>query len=88
MHIFKYQIPEGNELSIKMPIKAKILDVQIQNEFVTLWAEVDIHAEFEDRHFLIFGTGWQLPDDKNLHYLKTVQIREFVWHVYEDIKND
>lgn len=86
MHsIYKYEITEQC-MPLSSPI-TKFLSVQVQNDKICIWAEVD--TKMEDRHFMmtIIGTGWEL--DKINHfdkstYLGTVQCLngEYVWHIY------
>jgi hypothetical protein len=83
--IYKYEIT-GQCMPLSAPI-TNFLSVQVQNDKICVWAEVD--TEMEDRHFMmtIIGTGWEL--DKINHfdkttYLGTVQYSrgDQVWHIY------
>ena len=65
-----------------MPLGAKILTLQLQDETPCFWAEVDTDASTEQRLFRILGTGHPLPE--GLTYLGTFQLPPFVWHVYEE----
>jgi hypothetical protein len=76
--------------TLQMPVAARILSVQCQNDRICLWYEFDIEAKDDlvPRHFVIAGTGHTLPDTHTLVYLGTVQQANgmLVWHVYEAMK--
>lgn len=76
--IYKYNTGE-----VTMPKDAKVLKAGIQNGVVYVWAEVDTKAPIEERHFVVYGTGWEIATDRNLSYIDTVFDGPFVWHVYE-----
>ena len=48
-----------------------------------MWVLVDPNKPIGERTFAIVGTGYPMPDDIPMTYLDTVQIRSFVWHVFE-----
>jgi hypothetical protein len=83
--IYKYEITEQC-----MPLSAPItnfLSVQVQNDKICVWAEVD--TEKKDRHFMmtIIGTGWELDKINNFDkstYLGSVQYLngKYMWHIY------
>lgn len=81
--IFKYtiQTPSQNP-SVQLPVGAKILKVGVQDDKIVFWAEVDTYNVIETKHFEVFGTGWELPEDSTLVYLGTVFMGEYVFHVY------
>ena len=66
---------------VSMPKGARILHTGLQDGKITFWAEVVQSAEKEMRKFLVVGTGWELPPDRN--YIGTAQAPPFVWHIYE-----
>ena len=83
--IYKYEITE-QAMPLDAPI-TKFLSVQVQNDKICVWAEVN--TEMEDRHFLftIIGTGWELDKINNFNkttYLGTVQYLggDYIWHIY------
>lgn len=83
--IHKYPI----ETTITLPKGAKIVSVGSQyandkNRFY-IWAEIDTEADLEDRHFVIYGTGWG-HDKFFKEYIGTIHSEGFVWHVYEYLK--
>jgi hypothetical protein len=83
--IYKYEITD-QVTPLSAPI-TRFLSLQVQNDKICFWAEVD--TEKEDRHFLftIIGTGWELDKLDNFDkatYLGSVQCfnGEYVWHIY------
>jgi|LakMenEpi03Aug12_release.lakeMendotaPanAssembly.Ray.scaffolds.fasta_scaffold624439_1 hypothetical protein len=68
---------------VLMPVNAKIISVQAQGDAICIWAEVDTLADKVERLFFSLGTGQPMPDVK-CDYLATVQVGEYVWHVYEE----
>ncbi len=70
-----------------MPIGAKILTVQTQNDIPCLWALVDPQAETEGRNIEIFGTGHPVLSDLGTarEYIGTFQMHNgtLVFHVFE-----
>jgi len=80
--IYKYKL----ENSVEMPIGAKILSIQMQNNRPYIWALVDTDVECEFRHFEIIGTGHNFPEADNFTYINTFQDGPFVWHIFELIK--
>ena len=85
MTIYKYPIMTTDKQSIQMPLGAKILCIQTQNELPCLWALVD-DLPLEPRCILIFHTGHPVPADKSLYYIGTYQLLggQLVFHVFED----
>ncbi len=81
--IYKYELKEG---SVEMPIGAKILSIQDQNNRSYIWALVGIDAECEFRYFAIVCTGHDFPEADDFTYINTIQNGPFVWHIFELIK--
>jgi hypothetical protein len=89
--IWKFTIPKPKHdspvVSIKMPVNAEILTVQMQNDIPQIWAECNPKAEREERQFVVMGTGWPNAEvvdlDEDFTYIGTVQDGAFVWHIYE-----
>jgi hypothetical protein len=65
-----------------LPRNAEILSAQIQGGNICLWAKVDTSEPLESQSIAIYGTGQELPDSEMTH-IATVQMDEFVWHVFE-----
>jgi len=84
--IWKYRLEPTDCQSIELPQGAKILCVQVQNEWPYIWVlnpDTDI-APTEARHFTIYGTGHiheQIPGI----YIGTFQMfkGKLVFHVFE-----
>lgn len=65
-----------------MPLGAKVLSIQVQNDVPTIWAFVDTAMPFEDRKFYVYGTGHVIPLLANRH-IATIQLIGLVWHIFE-----
>jgi hypothetical protein len=78
--IWKYPLAIWGEVQkIEMPIGARVLCVQLQDERPFLWAVVDDEAPAETRAFIMHGTGHQLMPGE---YIGTIQLHGFVWHYF------
>ena len=71
----------GPKQVISLPVGAKPLTFQRQGARIVGWFEVDDAAPREDRVFEVVGTGQPVPDFG--HYVATVQMDAYVWHIYE-----
>ena len=73
------------QATIAMPTGAKILSVNIINDAVYLWAEVDDEQPIEQRAFVVHGTGHDITHSINTEYVGTyLQYGgSLVRHVYE-----
>lgn len=83
--IYKYNLELGDDTqSLSLPKGAKILTVQIQGNYLCLWALVDKEAEeYESRTILICDTCHDAGECTAEHYIATVQVGIFVWHIFE-----
>lgn len=88
--IYKYIVGVADSQVVEMPKGAKILDIQLTNEFPTqlsIWAIVDTDREREPRIFKMIGTGHRMDDTKeseHLDYISTIQcFNGLVVHVFE-----
>ena len=81
--IYKYALPDPNRTGkVLVPRSAKFVHADAMQEGFFLWFEVDTEETvFDERYFIIFGTGHVLPD--NGWHMKTVLCGPFVWHIYE-----
>lgn len=82
--IYKYPIEITDEQVIEMPSGANILNVQMQNDTVNIWAMVDPKEYAVPVKLRIIGTGNSIPPGLALRYIGTVQAARFVWHVFID----
>ena len=74
--------------TIRMPIGAEILTVQIQDGKPYLWAEIDaddkVLAEPEPRYIQVYETGQAMIGmSLDRKYIATIQIGQTVYHVFE-----
>lgn len=82
--IWKYDLKPSPIQFIEMPKGAYVLDVQEQHGVLRVWAQVDPYAPTEPRAFAIVGTGnGEPPSLETSRHIATVQVGQFVWHVYE-----
>lgn len=86
MNIWKFPLKTRSSQTIKMPHGAHALSVGVQTidgeETICLWAIIDSNAPEEDVTFVIHGTGHEVSD-RIIEHVGTVQIRGFVWHVFQ-----
>jgi hypothetical protein len=84
--IWKYELPKESN-TISMPKNAEVLSVEPQNNKVCIWAKVDPSKYLENRTFVIFGTGHNIDNDINLHFIGTVLLFDgsIVLHVFEKV---
>lgn len=84
--IFKYKIEVEHEQVIKIPKGSKLVDIQVQNGEIKMWAVVDEAVkEVDGMRIMIAGTGRPIHFDLEVYeHLKTVQIENYVWHIYVD----
>ena len=93
--IYKYSTLPDDEFrerfTLNMPKGAEILTVQVdqKNNVPSIWAMVDTEAPSEERHFELFGTGYEIPVDIGVErkYIGTYQYQrgDFVGHIFERI---
>ena len=84
--IYKYTLVMADEQAVDMPEAAQVLDVQVQQAQVCLWALVDPVAPTAPRIIRIVGTGQSVSDAVLLRYIATFQINgAFVFHVFEKL---
>ena len=80
--MFKYPLAGWiTNHKVEMPKGARIRHVGIQQNQVTMWAEVDPDEAPETRNFVIRGTGQEIGEMEV--YLGTVCARLYVWHLFE-----
>ena len=61
--IWKFELETTENQTLKMPIGAEILTVQMHFDKPCLWALVDPKAEREDRFIETFGTAYTVRYD-------------------------
>lgn len=82
--IYKYNLSVTDTQDLEIDYKAKILDVQIQDGHLNLWALIDTNRGKGVKTIRIFGTGHGIAGNLQLTHLATVQDRGYVWHVFEE----
>jgi len=87
-NIYKYTIrtDRGQVVEVDIPCDAPILDIQLQNGEIVLWALVDTKNNLEKRKFILIMTGEPF-DAVDMVFIKTVQVDAIVIHIFEDISN-
>lgn len=88
--IHKFHIPTNHKIGepfvVQLPHMGYVLDFAFQNSELYCWVDymwIDGQEKLMvDNKFIIYGTGYDIPDDDNLLYLKTVHYNGFVWHIY------
>lgn len=88
--VWKYELPRNvYEAQILMPAAGKILSVQLQGRDIVMWVQVPVIEEGSypnTRRFRLKETGESIEvDDSLLRYIGTVQIEDYVLHVFEII---
>lgn len=81
---YRTELPGG---VAKIPVgpSSRILDIQVQQNFITFWVEHDSEEiQTSERRFVAVPTGVEF-EAEGLGFLRTVQAGSFVWHIYEKI---
>ncbi len=88
MRIYKYKLDCLGEQTVSMPIGARILCLQIQNDVPCVWVVADTSAGHEWRVFSTYGTGHETLKYPGI-YIGTYQLRNgaLVFHVFEKEKS-
>lgn len=80
--IHKWAFHVAERTIVEMPLGSRLLTVQEQHGYLTLWAEVDPAQPMVDHMLMVRGTGHKPPDKAS--YLATVQMTDgLVWHIYD-----
>ena len=83
MKIWKFELTKERTQLVKMPEKSEIMDIQMQNGNLVMWALVDTESKNIEVKINMYGTGWEIKDNRTKdEYLATVQDGEFVWHFF------
>lgn len=88
MRIFKYTLQVTGRQTVNLPVGARILSVQFQHGYLTMWAAVNPDEKVTSaRGIRIFGTGHEIDiseDRISTTYITTVQQGPLVWHIFEE----
>lgn len=79
--IYKYPIADYSGQAFQMPKGSQIRHFDMQEGVATFWAEVESSNQFEQRRFLVHGTGHEIQ--ANEVYRGSCQDSPWVWHLYE-----
>jgi hypothetical protein len=80
--IHKYEINISDSTKIILPRLHAVVKVALQQAKIQAWAVVDTDCEDKvERTFQVVGTGQAMPTTP-LHYLDSVFLSGFVWHVF------
>lgn len=79
--IHKFPLATTDLQVIYAPTTFKPLCVQVQNDRITLWAEVDTDQPNTEWDIAIVGTGHNMYATYT-NYIGTVQLDGLVWHIY------
>jgi hypothetical protein len=81
--IWKAVLPIRDRVSFECPTDSRILTLQLQDRYLTVWFLCDPEAPKTSLELAIVGTGHTVPDSiEDWTYLATVQQPPFVWHVF------
>lgn len=80
--IWKYEIDIAARQKISMPMGANFLCLQLQNGRPCVWFEVDSEKMEVPITIIMLGTGHERIRHRD--YLGTLQLADFVWHVYKE----
>lgn len=82
--VYKYTVPNEIGAAIDLPVNSQVVHAGLQRGDLVLWVEhgqVGENTKRVPRHFDVFGTGHEIPDDSR--YVGTFFDGLFVFHVYE-----
>ncbi len=87
-HVWKFPLVPSDlpPQEVLMPAGARLLDVQMQQGQIVLWALVNEPKAEEVRRFRAVGTNHWIEDEDIVAYVGTVQQGSNgvpVWHVFE-----
>lgn len=83
--IYKYQLKTKSKQVLSIPKHGEFLDFQNQSGKIVFWMEIDTEdLLMSDEEFFIVGTGNPIPEKAN-YYHASVQVGEFVWHIYQSL---
>ena len=89
--IHKQTIPKSilnGSKSLKIPIDAKILDIQLQYGDIVVWYEFEVmnKEQLVERRIACVGTGIVFDTEYEHKYISTIQIEYLVYHFYVEVK--
>lgn len=81
--IFKYPLEVESRQILTMPIGARVLSIDEQNECPVLFALVDSEAEFEQRIFRVVSTGEEFNAEGSTFVATVILKGWYSAHVFE-----
>lgn len=83
--VWKFHLGIADSQLVEMPLGAQLLDVQVLQGQLVLWALVLVDAIKRERRIGIYATGYVHEDIKG-QYVTTVQTfgGDLVWHVFDE----
>ena len=79
--IWKFPVEIGPN-HIRAPHGSKFLSIGWQEPRLVAWAEVDPWEDYSYYLLHVVGTGFEI--EKSWRYHGTVQVGQYVWHLYQD----
>lgn len=99
IHKQTLELPFGHHIGIYLPIGSEIIKVAVRETVPTIWYQFEHqdtadregkltnHLEFEEREFVVHGTGHSFGEDDNLNYNHIGTCLSpsgrLVYHIYE-----
>ena len=89
--VYKYELATShNNQMIDLPVGAIVLKVDEQFNKIVMWALIDTKADSVQRHFVVRGTGDDLPKLRSLYALEyhgSAKLMDgaLIYHVFEVI---
>ena len=82
--IWKYEIEISNSFTVRMPLFAEFLHIDVQDERPCMWFLVDDKFELVDCEFCVIGTGHNAEGMAKNDHLGTFQLQggRLVFHVF------
>ena len=83
--IWKFELVTTDYQTLRIPVEAKFLCVQVQDEVPCIWVVVDPSNPVEEYNFRIFGTGHIFDIEmESSQYIGTYQLSNgsLVFHVF------
>ncbi len=86
--IWKFPVVIDDSFVLALPVGAKVLSVQAQNDAPNMWVllDQDTKQPFVNRLFRVYGTGHMIQDRLTLEFIGTFQLMggRLVFHLFED----
>ncbi len=80
--IYKYKIDLNKVTILELPYNSDILDIQVQNGEIVMWASVDLSHYLVKLKLQVFVTG-STDVPSHAEHIATFQMGWFVGHVFE-----